>query len=101
MPKGRAQRILPKSGRCGAQSSYVPLFFFHIRTSDGVIEDEDGVELPNIEVAREEALESAREIMAEKLRDDETIDHLEAYEIADETGETLVKVLFADAITRM
>ena len=39
-------------------------FYFHVRTGDDLTEDPDGVELPDLAAAREEALRSAKDILA-------------------------------------
>jgi hypothetical protein len=40
-------------------------YFFHIRTEDGLIPDEEGIDLPGLEQAKEEAITSAKELAAE------------------------------------
>lgn len=42
----------------------MPRYFFHIRYRDGLVLDPEGVEFPSIDFAREEAISSAREILA-------------------------------------
>lgn len=41
-------------------------YFFHIRDGDTLIEDTEGIDVPDLEAAREEAVEAAREIVAER-----------------------------------
>ena len=71
-------------------------YFFNI--VDGVrIDDEEGQELPDLEAARAEAVKSARSIMADaiwtgRLPLDEEI------EIADQKGQVLAIVAFAEAV---
>ena len=47
--------------------------------------DEEGQELPNADAARREAINSAREILGEKLLHGGSLDH-RSIEIADQTG---------------
>lgn len=45
----------------------MPRFYFHLRDGDTYDEDADGVELPDIDNARTEAVVAAREILAEQI----------------------------------
>jgi hypothetical protein len=63
-------------------------FYFHIQIGDEVYPEEDGIELPSLEEARREALQSARELLADAIKAGKaTIP--EAIVIADETGRVL------------
>jgi hypothetical protein len=42
----------------------MPVFYFHVRRGDEFIMDEEGVDLPNLAIARQEAILGARGIMA-------------------------------------
>jgi hypothetical protein len=42
-------------------------FYFNIRDGDSFEEDTEGVDLPNSDLARREALQSAREMMIEQI----------------------------------
>ncbi|MBD9449639.1 hypothetical protein [Rhizobium sp. RHZ01] len=72
-------------------------FFFHIRDMDGYERDEDGVELPSLSDAINEANEAAREMVAELVMQSEEIDG-RAFEIANEDGEIVRTVAFRDVI---
>jgi hypothetical protein len=74
-------------------------YYFNIRHSDGVIEDQEGQELRSLEEARAEAVASARELVAESVLLGHSIDH-RAFEISDETRSTIAVVPFAEAIGR-
>ena len=67
----------------------MPRYFFNIRDGYDVDEDEEGVELPNVEAARAEALATVEELRDE-LRDAGDIE----LEITDETGRCLLTVPF-------
>jgi hypothetical protein len=67
----------------------MPRYFFHIRDGFDLDEDDEGVELPDIEAARAEALATVEELRNE-LRDAGNIE----LEIADESGRRLLSVPF-------
>ena len=77
----------------------MPRFYLHVRNGDDVALDEEGEELTDLEGAREEAVESARELWSELLlqRRDPT---RYSVEIADETGETVLVVPFTAPVER-
>jgi hypothetical protein len=43
-------------------------FYFHVRDGKDLIEDEEGNDLPDLDIALAEAEASAREIMADRMR---------------------------------
>jgi hypothetical protein len=67
----------------------MPLFFFNIRDGYELDEDEEGIELPDLEAARAEAL-----AIVEELRDQLTDAANIELEIADESGQRLLTVPF-------
>lgn len=67
----------------------MPLYFFNIRDGHDVDEDDEGVELPDVEAARAEALATVEELR-EELRGAGNIE----LEITDETGRRLLTVPF-------
>jgi len=75
----------------------MPRFFLHIRDGESLIPDEEGSDLPSLDAARQEALQGARDILAEKVRLGEPLDG-ETIEISDEGGHLLDVVRFRDAI---
>jgi hypothetical protein len=76
----------------------MPLFYFHVCKGDIRVYDREGVELPDVEAARAEALEDAREMMSEAVRGGLDISE-RRIEIESETGEIVV-VPFASALTK-
>jgi len=75
----------------------VPLFHFHTRHDGRLDEDREGRRLPCLDAARQEALETARELWAEAmLEGDDLTDH--QFVIADERGEHVLIVSFIDAL---
>jgi hypothetical protein len=67
----------------------MPRYFFNIRDGYEVDEDEEGVELPDLEAAKAEALATVEELRDE-LADAGNIE----LEITDETGRRLLTVPF-------
>ena len=63
----------------------MPKFYFHVRNGNELIEDPEGMDLPNVVAARVEAIEAARDIMADKVRFGSDLTR-QAFEIWDETG---------------
>lgn len=75
----------------------MPRFFFHIRDGAKLIEDPDGSDLPDLAAAREEASQSARAILAEKLKAGEVLDG-QRFEITNAEGVVLVILPFKDIL---
>jgi hypothetical protein len=72
-------------------------FFFHIRMSDQVISDQEGLDLPDVAAARLEALAAARYILADAIRSGS--DNIpEAFLIADGEGRELETVPLSVAL---
>jgi len=75
----------------------MPRFFFHIRQGDTLQEDAAGTDIDEGETVRDEAVESARDLLAEG--DLAGLDRREwVFEIVDESGETVLILPFAEAI---
>ncbi|MCB5176587.1 MULTISPECIES: DUF6894 family protein [Microvirga] len=76
----------------------MPRYYRHIRQGDQLIEDPDGIELPDLARARAEALAGIRDILAEAIKRgaDDSLD--DAVVIADETGRELMTVPFIEAL---
>jgi hypothetical protein len=71
----------------------MPKYVFHIR-EDGVLDrDEDGIDLPNADVAYKEAINAAREMLAEKVLKGDVIDG-QRFELTTEDGILLCEVPF-------
>ena len=63
-------------------------FYFHLQDGGELIPDLEGTDLPNCDAARQEALQSAREILSDAIRAGKP-KAPEAFVIADEAGRTL------------
>jgi hypothetical protein len=72
----------------------MPKYFFHIRDGSDLIEDLEGMELPDDNSIRTEALAAAREIMADRIKAGKSIDGQE-FLIFDEAGSQVDVVPFA------
>lgn len=77
----------------------MPRYFFHVRSHEGFSEDHEGTEFKTDALARIEAVQSAREMMAEKILKGEIIDG-EVFEIVREDG-SLVEVLPFRSVVRL
>jgi hypothetical protein len=78
----------------------MPKFFLHLREHEEFIEDTLGIGFVNLAAAQEEAERSAREMMAESLREGRQLDG-QQIEICDETGALLAVVRFRDVLNKM
>ncbi len=61
------------------------IYYFHIRDDFGVVEDADGIELPDLAALLTEVIRSANELSREA-----TAHHSMRFEIADATGRTVL-----------
>jgi hypothetical protein len=73
-------------------------FYFNVREFGRLVEDPEGIDLPTVDAARDEAIKAAREIMSERLMRGEKPDH-SRFEIADESGNLILVVAFTEAYT--
>jgi hypothetical protein len=72
-------------------------FYFHIRDGEGLVPDEEGMDLLDLEAAKNEAVISAREIMANNLRSGRPLNG-QWFEIVNEAGDIVATVKFKDVI---
>jgi hypothetical protein len=77
----------------------MPLYFLHLRDSDGLIPDLEGSRLFNLEAARIEAIESARELMIDSIVTEGRVGIARSIEVCDEQGARLLVVPFCNAVT--
>lgn len=73
------------------------LFYFHVCNGHGLIEDEEGQELPDLEAARAVATRGARDIMAGEMRHG-TLDLSSFIEIEDMDHQLVYTLGFEDAV---
>jgi hypothetical protein len=72
-------------------------YHFHVHECGTVIDDEEGLERPNLESVRHEALISAREIMSNEVKNGKLC--LSCHiEVQDETGQVVLTLPFKEAV---
>ena len=75
----------------------VPRYFFNIRTAGDLIRDLEGIDLPNEAAARIEAVQAAREIIADTIKSGGRIgDH--AIQVDDEVHALAFTIQFRDLV---
>lgn len=74
----------------------MPRFFFHLHNGEEC-PDTEGVELADVEAARQEAIRSARSIMAGEVIEGR-LPLRDVIEVADEAGATVTRLPFRDAV---
>lgn len=75
----------------------MPKYFFHVDDTAGTVADQEGIELRDDEVARQEALLAVRELVAEALRRGKVLDG-RAMRVTDSGGRKIVRIAFRDVI---
>jgi hypothetical protein len=79
------------------EGNQMPRYYFHIRNVDDVALDEEGTDLPDLTTARRQALASARELLANAIKEGkEPIS--ESVVIADANGQELMSVPLTQAL---
>ncbi|CAA9545068.1 MAG: hypothetical protein AVDCRST_MAG23-2458 [uncultured Sphingosinicella sp.] len=74
----------------------MPRFFFNVY-DDIIAEDEEGVELPNLDAARLQALRGARDLIAEQVRHGYImLSHW--IDVMDEHGAKVLTLTFGEAV---
>lgn len=76
----------------------MPRFYLHVCNGSGFVEDEEGQELPDLESAREQAIQGLRDIMAGDLRAGE-LNMASFIEVEDEARQLLTTVNFLEAVS--
>ena len=74
----------------------MPMYYFQQQDSTGVTEDPEGSELPDQLAARESAVQSARELLANAIRFDTNVP--DKIFVVDEDGIELLTVFIADVL---
>jgi hypothetical protein len=75
----------------------MPLYFLHVYNSTGWSRDEEGLDLPDLDAARAQAVEGIRSILSDEVEHGK-IDFAGKIEIADESGRVLATVTYHDAV---
>jgi hypothetical protein len=74
------------------------LYYLHIVDDDDVVLDPDGSDHPNLEAARDEAIDGARQLISDAVRHGSPLRMHRFFRINDADGKTLLNVPFTDAI---
>jgi len=74
------------------------MLFLHVRDGDRLIRDPDGSFFYELEAARSEAIESARELMASGIADQGRIGIERSIVVCDASGATVLVLPFREAI---
>ena len=77
----------------------MPVYFLSVRDHGQLFRDPDGSSLPDLSVARTEAIVSARELMAESIATVGSIGIDRSVEISDAGGAILLVVPFREAVS--
>jgi hypothetical protein len=73
----------------------MPRYFFHARRGDALTTDDQGQDLPDLDTARTHACKVAEALWSDMPP--EMPRQIMTVEVADETGQTVLKVPFAEA----
>ena len=76
----------------------MPRYYFHIKNEVETIQDEEGLVLRGLDEVREEATESAREMMSDKVLEGHGPDG-RAFVVTDEQGQVVLDFPFKLAIS--
>lgn len=76
----------------------MPRYFFDVHDDIETL-DEAGLEFPSLEVAREQAIEDAREMASEGIRRLGRVDLDHFIDVRDEAGEVMLTLTFRQAFT--
>jgi len=80
-----------------AHYSGMPRYYFHV-FNDEVSIDEEGSVLPDLDSARETAMDGCRDLVCESVQKGHlNLDH--RIDVANDKGEVLMRVTFRDAFT--
>jgi hypothetical protein len=77
--------------------SVMPRYFLHVCNGNGFVQDEEGIELPDLDAARLEAMRSARSIMASDVQRG-ILDLSSFIEVEDCDGKLVLTLGFQQAV---
>lgn len=75
----------------------MPHFYFHLSNGIGEVPDEEGVDLPDLEAARMQAVAAIRSILSEELSQG-LLDLNGMIHITDHAGRLMLDVRYCDAV---
>ena len=74
-------------------------FYFHLQAGGQVVPDDEGTDLPNLSAAQREAIQSAREMLADAIKSGKP-EVAEVFVITDEVGRALAVVPLLAALPK-
>lgn len=75
----------------------MPRFFLHLHNRLGFVRDEEGMEVPDLDAAKEQAVQSIRSVIGEEVQQG-LVDLRGRIEIASESGDVLASAPFIQAV---
>ena len=75
----------------------MPRFHFHVHDHSGITQDADGLELPDLDAARAEAIKGVRSILSYEVRQG-LIDLTGRIDVAAPDGRVLLSIAVADIV---
>jgi hypothetical protein len=76
----------------------MPLCFFHIKEGDEVLHDKEGVDHPDLEAARAEAIEGIRQIVGNAVMFGSPLRLDREMHVADDAGDTLLMLILRGVV---
>ena len=76
----------------------MPRYFFNIRSGDVLNKDPEGEEHDTLASAENEAIQSAREMMAEAIKSGRSTAKGKVFELTDVKGQVLSSIAFTDVL---
>ena len=73
----------------------MPMYYFHIHSSDGTVVDDEGEEFADMAAVREEAVTAVRELVADGIRSGKGPNGREM-RVADDAGKLVLSLPFRD-----
>jgi hypothetical protein len=76
----------------------MPHYYLHIRNREGRLDDPEGAEYADLATAKVEAIEGARQLISECVRNGTPLGLYRAFEIVDSNEQILATVRFSEAV---
>jgi hypothetical protein len=75
----------------------IPHYYFHVRNGNGLVEDEEGRDLPDRAAARAEALKGVRSMLSEDVLSG-FLDLQGRIDVVEETGDPVLSLDFSEVV---
>lgn len=75
----------------------MPRFYFHL-FNDAIVKDEEGAELPDIQSARDRAIEAARSLIGSYIIDGERVHLMHHIDVTDDNGRQVLSIPFKEVV---